>query len=274
MKVRPWPLVFLALCQIATPFASVLLNAYVWHWGPLEAIRLMWGESLWSNFLVFGLMPLGGVAIYWMKWWSYPVFLMASAITGLENARVFASEGGEIPKWLIPVIYLPNVIIVGYYLLPQVRRVYFDSRIRWWEAKPRYLVQVPALFRRTSLESGDGKLTATITDFSSGGVFLKTSETVQLGDVLVVETEFFETQLTLRCQVVHVRDKGDHRGYGVCWRNLTLQQALTLHRITSGLAFLGVAIRNPVNQKHELELWFKGLVRERKGVLPTSGTKN
>jgi len=58
-----------------------------------------------------------------------------------------------------------------YFLLPAVRAAYFNAKLRWWETKPRYLVNIPASFGRKGASSARG----TMVNLSEGGAFLKTA---------------------------------------------------------------------------------------------------
>src|SRR5262249_5789447 len=132
-------------------------------------------HGTWYGMADFFLLPVvAGVAVYAMKAWSYPVFLSISGWTIYSNVKFLQSFSGSYALPVVATFFVLDFTFVSYFLLlPTVRKIYFDSRLRWWEQKPRYLVEVSGSIHRQG--SSNAKSFFTL-DLSEGGVLVKTKE--------------------------------------------------------------------------------------------------
>ena len=144
MNRKPWPIVILGLMQIIVPIFGVLLSAYLYNMTPFRYLRvyfeIMPAVKIFEFLFLF---PIAGIAILAMRRWSYPFFIIAMLWATYSNIQTsvldYQSNWGVV---YIIGITLVNFAVVTYFLLPSVRRFYFDERVRWWESKPRFKVEI------------------------------------------------------------------------------------------------------------------------------------
>jgi hypothetical protein len=175
MKTRPWPIVILALTHIFAPIVNMSYSAYLQKMDLIAYLQnIFHANGAWKSALVYSSMPVAGVCIFLMKKWSYPLFLSILAFMFYSNYETWREypDVFNLPNLLFA--YALNLGIVTYFLLPAVREVYFNPRLRWWEAKPRYSVNLAS-----EVECSTGPRKSVVTNISEGGAFVKTSKALK-----------------------------------------------------------------------------------------------
>ncbi|MCM2322192.1 MAG: PilZ domain-containing protein [Oligoflexia bacterium] len=210
MKTRPWPLILLALFYLAAPVLNLLMSASILHVPPGRyLVHLLRADSAWGLFTFFALPPIAGAAIWVMKKWSYPVFFLATLLLAFSNFQTWQSHPKQMGLPVLLLTYAVNLALVAYFMLPSVRKVYTDKRLRWWEAKPRFMLEIPALLKGTF-----GEKRCTLVDFSEGGAFVKSSRKLVSEGSLQLSFSFLGRSFEFEAKAVHYRSKGS-RGYGL-----------------------------------------------------------
>lgn len=169
MKQRPWIIVILAVAHILAPIGNFVLNAILAEAQILRYISVFFQPHNLQSQWVHLVGPIvAGVAIYMCKKWSFFVYILA--MTALLGASLVGyAERSEQISWMgVALVYIFNIGLVGYFLVPAVRKVYFDPRLRWWEALPRYSADFKAF-----ILNGDQKVEAYVGNFSQSGMFVK-----------------------------------------------------------------------------------------------------
>jgi hypothetical protein len=202
MKNKPWPILILALIHLFMPIFNLLLNSTLIQSGPIEYAKLFVDIKSWYEIFDFFLLyPIVGISIFLMKKWSYLFFLLATLWTFSMNSYLWLTGNTPpIPFWLFPLVSLINVAFATYFLLPAVRRLYFDQRLKWWESKPRFEIQIPANIK-SSLDTP-----ITICDLSEGGAFVKTTEIIQLSEEAFFEFTYEGYNCSIPFEVVHQKE--------------------------------------------------------------------
>lgn len=170
MNRRPWPVIVLAILQLFAPIVGLLITAALEGVEPLRFTKsFIYAKSWWELSIIFALLPIAGISIYLMKKWSYPVFLVVMIWTIYQNTKIWFSYYQQTMSiWIFVGIMFLNILAVTYYLLPAVRSIYFNNRIRWWESKPRFKVEIPGVIDYKNLTHP-----CLIRDISIGGAFIE-----------------------------------------------------------------------------------------------------
>lgn len=264
MKSRPWPLVILALIQIFTPVVTVFFNATALHVSPLRVLAWILDRGPQGFFESICLMPIAGFAIYSMKKWSYPIFLLAMGWSAFRNLSHWAYATTLIPKPALAFVYISEAAFVGYFLLPSVRTTYFDPNVRWWEHKPRYLLELAA-----SIAIGATRRVGTILNVSEGGAFVSVAEKIEKGARIRLEFTVVTLLYSVEGIVAHVRElEGGKFCYGIQFTHSTTSLQ-ALRNLAEALDILGYNDRDGRGSPlEEFRAWITRLLKTGRGLVP------
>lgn len=256
MQRRPWPLVFLALFQLIGPVGSIFISAYVNKIGFLEMADAIWRYSRSWDLFEFYVLPIAqGAFIFYAKRFGYFAVLALAAFSIYLNIQQWRVASNLISLPIILAVTGTNLALIGYLLLPKVRAVFMNPRLRWWETSPRYLVSMKA---QVSKESGHAK-PATIVDLSIGGAGIHVeSDLYQQGEKVLLLFEHDSTTILMRAFVVYgtTDAKGGHR-YGLVWRRgSTEDERRTMDLLEELEEKRTPAIRVPPQWQKDLKAWW------------------
>lgn len=267
MRRRPWPIVILAAFQaILEPINNLFLNAWFSHVSPRVYLAyFIENRQLLSLFYLFILPPIMGVSAYAMKKWSYYVFV-AGATWMLFHNFGLVREGNIALSYAI-AIYIGNVGFVSYFLLPRVHAPYMNPKLRWWESKPRFLVDWPC---RVSSASDSESLSCRVQDFSEGGVFVTSSDAIAMEQVIELRMSTPSSEiLTLKAKPVFSRPVQNGLGFGLQFVDLDKTTTKRLSMVSKELKKSGVAFRNGKDDAWgAFKAWVFRLATTGKGLLP------
>lgn len=131
-------------------------------------------EGFKNNFEFWGLFPLAGFCLIYLRRWSYHLFLFIQgySINAIINYQEYTWPFiAKVPLATSVLILLFNLSAIIYILIPVNRAPFFDRRLRWWETKPRFGAIIPI-----DLISAKGEFTSTILNISHSGVFIENIE--------------------------------------------------------------------------------------------------
>ena len=122
------------------------------------------------------------------------------------------SEGTPISKVLIHLgVYLLGL---SYFINPQIRRLYFDPKLRQWRTKRRYETHGPSI-----IQSGDKYSYPILRNISEGGCFLETPHPMDVFERLVViiplPNPYELSSLQLTGEVRWVSERPEKTGMGI-----------------------------------------------------------
>lgn len=267
MLRKPWPIIMLTMFFICVPFINLF---YTYFFLKSQTTLSNYFYSLihiQSNYIsVFNMMApalVSAFAIYSVKKWSYPVLLCCITWLGV-NAFLNFSMSDDI-LLLMMVVVLPmvfNIVVVSYFLIPSVKTTYYEPRVRWWEAKPRYVVSGDA-----HMEIDNQKLDGKVTNISEGGVFFVTGKGIEIDSVGQLEFEVNKSKLQFKAKAIF--KAGETFSYGMKFEKLDASQAKALKDIIKELKESKAEICRPIPLWDEdLKKWFFDLLKTGRGLTP------
>lgn len=264
MRTRPWPLVILALIQILTPAMNILFNSVALKVSPAQVLFWVFQRPPHEIFESMALMPIAGFAIYQMKKWSYPVFLGSMAWSIYSNVRHWQYASSHYSISTVLMVYFFEIVLVLYFLVPAVRRTFFDPTIRWWESKPRYELKL-----NSELVVSGKSLPTHILNLSEGGAFVSGAHQIALGEPIELNFDVLSLPFSAVGKIVHVRDLGNgHTCFGIQFEH-TRETEKRLRDLTKGLKSIGFQDRTQSKSWHEsLTEWALTLLKTGKGWRP------
>ena len=258
MRVKPWPIVIIALIHIFAPAFNIYFSAQLNNVTFLDYLEyLLINKNIVENVFWILLPFITGLSIFKFRSWSYYLLICFT----LSTSVMFIHEWMTSPKLpLATFLFLEsvNLVILVYFLLPSVRNVYLKPSLRWWEQKPRYLVDTQAL-----IETKNSTSTGTIRNISVGGAMIETPSDFSRGDIFKISFELFQKKFITEAQVVF---KGPE-GFGTFFTKVSPSQN-ELNKLIDQLAVQGYPLRTEKpDLKQHFFSWLKGLFRG-KGLIP------
>lgn len=266
MKTRPWPLVLLAIFQILSPLGTILFNSWALGVKPTYVLQWVMHRTPLEIFESMFLMPIAGIAIYQMKNWSYLLFLGTLSWSLFANLRNWTYAESSLPRGMTLLVYVLQFGLAFYFMIPAVRRTYLDPRVRWWEAKRRFLLQVPV-----SLEIAGNPIEGVMQNISEGGIFLSCAHRLEPKQEGKLRFNVLNLDFEVQGQVVYVLEGADGKpSYGV--RFLHTPESLKRFRgLARGLELIGLRDRDQEIRKpwyQSVMEWALEVLRTGKGLVP------
>lgn len=269
MMKKPWTLVLFALLHWCEPVAKVVFYSLLWKVTPDQVLSQMLSDSgMWDKFLFWASFPLAGVAIYLVKPWSLPVFLGIQGVTLFNHYSNWHESPSSFPLPIFVGLSLLNTAVATYLLLPSVRVLFLNVKMRWWETPPRFVVNW-----KVSVTQGKKEWEATVANLSRGGVLLQSSRTtvLQESEVLTVTLHFQNSTLSLKGRVVHRRINERSLMSGVQFEKMSPEEQKELRRWLKALVVLGVQqYPVPANPIAEMGKDMGQFLKTGKGFFPES----
>ena len=275
MEYKPWPLLILAFFHFIEPVTKVLFYSVYFHLNPLSVVVLEYqAATALQVFEYFFLFPIAGIAIFAVKKWSFPVFILVELWVLITNLPYLSELYQTQQGWLLSFFIFfgtLNIIVVSYLLLPAVRIAYLDPRIRWWEAKPRYTVSIECEINKQAA--------GTIRNISKSGVFIATNNELPINSEIHLDftaisplnkSRHFHIQIN--AIVLHKFKINNHEGYGIRYstpdhKNRLLMNSMIKHFEKSNFE-RRPARRNIIDLLH----WLRTLITTGRGLLPNRKT--
>jgi hypothetical protein len=255
MQRRPWPLVLLALLQILGPIGSIFISAYVNKVGFFEMAGAIWKYSRPWDLVEFYVLPFSqGVFIFYAKRFGYYAVLALAAFSIYLNIQEWRVASDVISLPILLGVTATNIALIVYLLLPNVRVVFMNPRLRWWETPPRYLVELKA---QVSKEDGHAK-PAMIMDISVGGAGVQVeSKLYENGDTLLITFEHESTTILMRALAVYSRPDGTGERYGLEWqRGSAEDERRTMRYLDELEEKKNLIARVPPKWKEDFKSWW------------------
>lgn len=203
MLRRPWPIVILVLFHLIAPVFNVLNS--VWMSRTTVERYLLYKLDFapwWDLLALFALVPIAGLVIYACKRWSYFVYMVLMSAVALVNYINWQSHPGLFHLPLLLAFMVLNIVVVGYFLIPEVRTVYFNERLRWWEADPRYVLQTQG----TLVTHEQYRRLCDIENLSRSGAMVAAGLGLEKGNNVSLVFDLEGTSFQIRGTIVHETD--------------------------------------------------------------------
>lgn len=268
MRRRPWSLVILAFFHILAPIGNIIFNAIITNHKVLDYLALATTNAYLSkNWPVIVFPLIAGVSIYACKRWSFYVYLVSITILFAFSYGGFLSKSESISLFHLILVYLINVAVVVYFLIPAVRSIYFDRRMRWWEIKPRYTCDFPAEWQ---FDDNDVVMPGEIGNISINGLFIK-SEILPKDDHMVTIRIPQKDGIggSFYGQVI-LHNTAKKIGFGVKFHHDKESKQLA-EQITGFLDSNGMRITTlDIRPEDSFTYWARTLITTGKGLLPNT----
>ncbi len=255
MQRRPWPLVFLAILQIFGPLGSIAISAYVNKVGFIEMANAIWKYSPPLDLLEFYALPvLQGTFIFFAKRFGYFVVIALAAFSVYLNIQEWKIARDVISLPILIGVTSTNLALIFYMLLPNVRAVFMNPRLRWWETPPRYTVNLPG---QISKDDGHAK-PCTILDLSTGGAGVQTeTKLFETGETTLITFDHQGATILMRATVVYGRPDGTGHRYGLEWQRGSDADEKRANALLEELeAKKTPVVRPPPKAKEDLKNWW------------------
>jgi hypothetical protein len=238
MSKRPLLFIILGILHILEPLIKILYFKATTHFSfstifsNISAERSMLG--LFEFWLLF---PIGGIALLGVKKWSYPLFVGVQ-IYSLWNHLTYQKYNwpyySEVPHWPSMVLLGMNFFIVCYFTLPEVRRPFFESSLRWWEHRKRYNITLPISFHFGDPE----KLHyANLLNISETGVFISYRHPlIDKGNPLWMNISYGDTHIKLKGKVVGLYQFESTEGIGVKFKFENIFEKLLIKKVVKKIS--------------------------------------
>ena len=269
MEYKPWPLIILAFFHFIEPLTKISFYSAYFSVNPVDVVLIEYQASSTLQFFeYFFLFPIAGIAIFAVKKWSFPVFLIIEAWVLITNIPYF-NELYLTSQFLLLGFFILfgilNITVVSYLLLPAVRIAYLDPRIRWWEAKPRYSVDIECKV--------NDKPIGRIKNLSESGVFISTHEDLPIDSIIKLEytLETVDSNAIKICTQAHIIHKftiNSSEGYGIQYTDLPHSTKHFIHSKIKYLEKAGYDRRPPRRHITDLFNWLAKLIKTGEGLLP------
>lgn len=208
---------------------------------------------------------VAGIMIYICKRWSFYGYLACLAVAFLVSLYGFSTDVSLLNFVYLVGVLLVDFVLVAYFMVPAVRQIYLDPRLRWWESAPRYRAD----FEAEVVGNGLGQ----VVNISEGGLFFKSA--AELADHAVIDIKFsYQSQSYLvKGVVVHHRNMGVH-GYGIQFKH-SIESAKAVKHLVSMMEDDGRRLhdRDP-GEEDSFMRWLRELVSTGSGFIPKTPKKS
>ena len=209
---------------------------------------------------------IAGVATFSVKKWSYIVLLLFVLWTVISGSMELYKYYGQLNViqvlfvFVTPLIF--SVVVALYFMIPTVKTTYFNKRIRWWEAKPRYQTDIDAEIR-----ADNSDIAGKITNLSVGGVFLELDKALNIDELFRIKFQYEDFKIDVNAKVVF--KKGNENAYGIKFENPDPESRGNLRNIIKAFKENKVELCRPIPLWDEdLKKWFFNVLKTGKGITP------
>ena len=163
-----------------------------------------------------------------------------------------------------------NFGVVAYFLIPAVRVGYFNPRLRWWEALPRYCVEIPV-----NIDDSGNSFSGQSLDLSAGGTLVEMKGPFQPLSEPVISFRYKDAFVfELKASLVHHRAAANHPTqtshlYGLQFHSLQLKDKRRLRLLALELALDGhERLQPPPPLWKDFKEWLRSDFKRGKGMIP------
>lgn len=214
MKNRPFIFTLLSVLCLVEPLIKVLYFKASTNFSFALIFANLRARDGFFEVLDFWLVfPIAGALILKLRKWTYFSFMgvlsyiIYNIFTYEKYTWPYNSSSPFVYNYVVAFLSISAFI---YFLFPQVREPFFDRRVRWWEPKTRYQVQISC-----KLQTDNITFRSTILNISQSGAFLQETGYLKDGDRAMMEFTLFGRTLEVPIEVVHRHASRGMGGHGV-----------------------------------------------------------
>ncbi len=267
MRRRPWSLILLAILHFLAPIGNIIFNALIVNRNVFEyLVYALSPEYLIRNWVIVVAPIVAGYSIYACKKWSFYVYLFSITALFVFSYTGYLSKAESISLFPIIAVYVVNIIVVSYFLIPAVRNIYFDRRMRWWEIQPRYKCN----FNCTWSQVGRGTpVEGEVGNISENGLFVKSNEMPSDNSEIQIHLPVTSpgAQQGFRGEAI-IHNRSDAVGFGVKFVH-TKESKVLAKEIVQDLEQKGMRISTLDGRPEDsFSYWLRTLLTTGKGLVP------
>jgi hypothetical protein len=234
MKNKPLIFTILSVLCFIEPVIKVLYFKAMTKFDFVVILANLQARNTFVEVVDFWLIfPIAGMLILKLRKWTYFTFMTVLAYI---NYNIFTYEkytwpyNSDTPFMYNYVVALASFAIFAYFLSPKAREPFFEKRVRWWEPKTRYNVQLGC-----KLQSNHLTFPTTILNISQTGAFVQDSKYMKVGDELQIEFNFLGQTIALPVRVMNKHMANNQMGYGLQFRFTTFRQSVMMGKVMNVL---------------------------------------
>ena len=211
---------------------------------------------------------IAGISIYICKKLSFFIYIVAMSALYISSYVSYLERSGQGIGLELAFVFAFNTALVGFFLIPAVREVYLNPRVRWWEADDRFMANFPA-----SIALGEKFFKGEVTNISVSGLLLVANiDSTENGKILV-SFEYAGNSYAFPGTVVRL-SHGTSTTLGVRFTH-DFNSKRAAKRLINSLSADGRLLASRVPQKEDgFVFWIKRLVTTGKGFMPELGPKD
>lgn len=232
MKNKPLIFTILSILCLIEPAIKILYFKASTHFDFMVIMSNLQSRNTFMEVFDFWLVfPIAGVLILKLRKWTYFAFMsmLAYIIYSISTYEKYTwPYYSETPFMYHYVVVLMSVAIFVSFLFPQVRKPFFDRRVRWWEPQNRYNVQLSCKLHSSFLTYG-----AQISNISKTGAFLQDAPHIKVGDNLLMEFNFLGQTIEVPIVVIHQVSNRNQPGFGVKFAFKSFGQSIKIAKVIS-----------------------------------------
>lgn len=236
MNKRPLPFLILAVLHFLEPLFKILFLKFQtgFEWMVIfdNVFSITSAKAIFEFWFLF---PLAGFAILGAKKWSYPLFVTVqvySIYAHLTYQKFTWPYVADTPFISHTLLLVFNMGVIAYFLMPDVRRIFFEPGLRWWETPTRFYFDLPC-----SLTFGNSSdlIDVHIKNISRTGCFIGYAGDVMDGQPLTLHLTYGKHDIRLSGEIMRVSEFQGERGIGVKFHYQNIWDQLTVRRMLSDL---------------------------------------
>lgn len=164
-----------------------------------------------------------------LRKWTYFSFM---GVLAYINYNIFTYEkytwpyNSEAPFMYNYIVAMLSVAVFVAFLFPKVREPFFDKRVRWWEPKTRFNVNI-----NCKLQSDNLTFPTQIMNISQTGAFVQESKYMKVGDQLIMEFNFLGEAISIPVEVMNKHTAQGKTGYGLKFKFKTFRHSVMMTKI-------------------------------------------
>jgi hypothetical protein len=214
MPRRPIIITIITICYLLSP-AAIIVQGSVMNRIPIFGPYSIFTRLFITDIIILFLYPLSAAALYSVKKWGWYLFL--GCVLTLIGYNIFVYFHN--PRYSLSVLIIFNVVlavVAGIFFRKHVIAPYFNPRLRWWESKPRFKIDIHAdIMLDGRVLSGD------ILDLSDSGFFMTFDGPLSIGKVYSFNLKCLKRSVNVSGKVMRKSTENEGvRGFGIMFFRL------------------------------------------------------
>jgi len=234
---KPVSIVVVGLYYIISPFvnlATILWVTRLPFTGPVN----LWSVLNPSDWAILVLFPIVGVGVFSVRRWGWFAFVGFSLfLIGYNTYSYLVNHTYSLG--MVICYNLTLAAVTFYFFRKHLRAPYFNPRLRWWNADPRYQVSLRAQF-----SMNDSACDAEVLDISKSGVFLSICADIEVGQTHRISIDAYGRTVSCSGKVMRKTSAGSSNpGFGIMFEGLTQEERRELSLLIAHLIINGARER-------------------------------